>query len=103
MTDLLPFDTGITRRRRRTTDPDTSHQAARQVGQFAHDHHVEIMRVLETAAAPMTARAIAQRCGLDHIAVSRRMHELVRDGLACDSGERHITETGRKAIAWRTR
>ena len=98
---FLPFEDGIeVRRRRRNVDPDTSHEAARATKGLAEAHQAEILAVLNDAAAPLTARAIAERCSLDHVAIGKRMCELVRAGLAQDSGQRHVLTTGRKAIAW---
>ena len=64
--------------RARNTDPDTSHAAAARASTFAVSHRNKIMAVL---TEPMTIKEIAQRCGLDHVAVARRMTELQRPPL----------------------
>lgn len=62
--------------RSRSRDPQTSQRAGRQARQFAAGHHALILDAL--AQGPGTAKEIAQRTGLDYVAVNRRIGELGR-------------------------
>lgn len=66
----------------RSTDPQTSHDAAERVASVAVSHRNRIMAALDT---PGTVKEIAQRCGLDHVRVGKRMVELKRLGLAAET------------------
>ncbi len=74
--------------RARSTDPETSHQAARfATSQKAASERLSIYLAV-CNNGPMTAREIAARTGLDYIEVQRRISEVtglrkteaVRDG-----------------------
>lgn len=86
--EQLAIDLAPKARRR---DPSTSHAAAAKAGSFAVNHRNRIMAVLH---GRMTIKDIAAKCGLDHVAVARRMPELLalkqarptdekRDGCRC--------------------
>lgn len=90
-------------RRRRNTDPATSHAAARQSHGLASAHRAAIMRVLRTVAERRVALApheIGARCGLTSVQVSRRLKELEDDGLIVEAGVAE-TPSGRQARTWR--
>lgn len=63
----------------RRRDPETSHEAAKRAASFADGHRTRILAALEGA---LTIKELAQRTGLDHVAIARRMPELQRMGLA---------------------
>lgn len=71
----LTFAAPAARRR----DPDTSKAAARRALDFAAGHYARIYAALETDG---TIYEIGQRCGLDHVAVARRLPEMAKAGLA---------------------
>lgn len=63
----------------RNSDPATSKDAARKAASFANNHRDRIHAALAT---PGTIKDLAERTGLDHVAVARRMKELQAMGLA---------------------
>ena len=69
----------------RAGDPQTSHDAAERAAAFGVNHRNRIMAALD---APGTIKELAERCGLDHVAVARRMKECERLGLAAPSADR---------------
>ena len=62
--------------RARKRDPETSQRSAGNARQFAAGHFALILDALERG--PGTAKEISQRCGLDYVAVNRRIGELGR-------------------------
>jgi hypothetical protein len=88
----------------RSTDPETSHEAAREHvrsgAQAAQKATVlEALRRL----GRVTSAELAQAAGLDRYMVARRLPDLSRDGRAAQDGERECRVTGRKAVTWRIR
>lgn len=70
----------------RRLDPETSREAARKAASFANNHRDRIHAAL---AEPGNIYDIAERTGLDHVAVARRMKEMQEMGLAVTvDGER---------------
>lgn len=69
----------------RKRDPETSKDAARRAVEFASGHHARIFEALQT---PGTIYEIGQRCGLDHVAVARRLPEMAKAGLAQPTDDR---------------
>lgn len=65
--------------RARSSDPETSHEAAAKAHAFAGTHEAKI---IEALATPGTIKQLAQRIGIDHVAVARRMKALERAQLA---------------------
>lgn len=84
---ILPFPQA------RATDPHTSKEAARRAATFANNHRDRIHAALDT---PANIYEIAERTGLDHVAVARRMAEMQRMGLVERTG---VTRDGGKE--WR--
>lgn len=88
----------------RTTDPETSHAAARSVKNLT-EIKIKILEVLET---PQTDHDLVFniRATTDWLVsesgVRSRRAELVQAGLVEDSGSRVKLPTGRYAIVWRT-
>lgn len=70
--------------RARKRDPLTSHRAAAKVNEFAESHR---SRILAAMTEPVTPREIAERTGMDYVAVQRRMKEIQTLGLAELTGE----------------
>jgi predicted ArsR family transcriptional regulator len=83
----------------RTTDPDTSHDAAINAIIFAKSHQKRILACLRWHG-DMTAHEMEQHTGLNYVQIDRRMHELVKAKLVQDSGIRRATPSGGKAIVW---
>lgn len=66
--------------RARRRDPRTSHVAADKAASFAARHVSKIWTCLKDHGA-MTPREIAERTGMDYVAVQRRGCDLERAGL----------------------
>ena len=71
--------------RARRRDPATSQRAASKAGRFASGHFLLILEAL--AQGDGTAKEIAQRSGLDYVAVNRRMNELQQAGRVALTGD----------------
>lgn len=82
MNQMALFSSGPAARRR---DPETSKAAALKAVNFAALYRARILAVLEH---PGTIYDLAQRCGLDRVAIARRLPELARDGLVEPTQER---------------
>ena len=81
----------------RTTDPDTSHEAADAANDagLPMKHGRKILACIR-ALGPGTSKELGVSTGLGQHAVARRMRELERAGLVEDSGERR-----ERSIVWR--
>lgn len=90
----------------RAADPETSKQAAERAVDFKPRDIAKIYAVL-TDNGPMTAYEIAASAGLDHVAVSRRMREMVERNLVRDPETyEYLTRPsprGRACIVWEAR
>jgi predicted ArsR family transcriptional regulator len=84
------------RTKARTTDPATSHAAARAAAGTAADHHRTILDVMR-CGTDWTADEIALHCHLDRHQIGRRLGELERAGKVRKSGATRPTATGRQA------
>jgi hypothetical protein len=88
----------------RTTDPETSHEAAQSVTNIT-PLKAEILKRLMT---PMTDTELYTQIKfrstliVTESGVRSRRAELVQAGLVKDTGERQKLETGRNAIVWAT-
>lgn len=88
----------------RATDPETSHEAARNVENIKGTQQliINLLRMF----GPMTDDRIWDYAQDSTVLVSpsglrTRRHELVTLGLVEDSGERATLSTGRRSIIWR--
>lgn len=87
-------------KRARSDDPVTSHQAAARLAEFAGDHHAKILGSLLTQGDG-TIYELAERTGLDHVAVARRMSELEALQVARPKpGVKRASPTGRPCRVW---
>lgn len=84
--------------RARASDPLTSHVAAASALPLAKHHAALIIAAL--AKGPGTIYALAERSGLDHVAVARRMKELERQSLVRLTGETAPSPSGRPCGVW---
>jgi hypothetical protein len=88
----------------RTTDPETSHEAAMSVTNITPLKQ----EILQRLMTPMTDTdlyqllTISSRLIVTESGVRSRRAELVQAGLVRDTGERVKLATGRKAIVWGT-
>jgi len=88
----------------RTTDPETSHEAAMSVTNITPLKQ----EILQRLMTPMTDTdlyqllTISSRLIVTESGVRSRRSELVQAGLVRDTGERVKLATGRNAIVWGT-
>ena len=85
--------------RARTTDPDTSHQAAASMEDGAASQRKQINQYL-IANAGRTADALDHELGLRVTSAGRRLSELEAAGLVRKTERRAPTRSGRSAIIW---
>lgn len=86
----------------RAFDPETSHEAAESVREFAAGHCALILQSL-IDHGPMTPEQIGVRISMDAYAVRKRLPELERAGLAAPTGETAPTVSGRSQRVWKAR
>ena len=86
----------------RTTDPETSHEAAAQTKAFRARHIATIYAALQTWG-DMTTHEISAVTDLDYIAVARRMAEMADRLLVERTDERRMNANGRRAVVWRAK
>lgn len=95
MTDLFDWSKAY-----RPTDPVTSPEAARSAMGLAARHHELILRVLRSTGRAMAAEEIGDDCDIHHVAINRRLTELVRAGLIYRTTERHRNRSWRHALRY---
>ena len=83
----------------RRSDPSTSLEAANSMVEGAALHRAKILAVLGDGVARMYVE-IADVCGLDPVAVARRLSELHRFGAIRRLSQTRITPSGRPAHLW---
>lgn len=83
----------------RTTDPDTSHEAASSIKDLREGHFTKIYSAL-LGHSGLTAEGISDLISLDYVAVNRRLAEMERGGMVARTSERKRNRSGRKAIVW---
>ena len=97
--DDLREDTPLFNARARTTDPDTSHDAADLMNRTgATSRHARFIVTALTRYGPLTGKEIADQTTLTQIQIMRRMSELRDAGLVEDTGDRR-----ERQIVWRLR
>jgi predicted DNA-binding transcriptional regulator len=94
------------RRRFRTTDPETSAEAAERVEPRVASDYAIILGTLATASAAMTASEIDREHRMQpmHMFLAhKRLPEMERRGLVVRDAVRKCGVTGYKATTWRVR
>ena len=86
--------------RARKADPETSKIAADQAGELSRDHYIKIIDAV--SRRPGTIYDIAERAGLSHVQVARRMPELQSMGWV-EPTESVPGPTGRPCRVWRAK
>lgn len=86
--------------RARGSDPETSHEAAKRVIDFAHGHYALILGSLKVSG-PGTIYHLAERTGLTHVQVARRNAELHDAGWIEPTGVNEASPSGRPCRVWR--
>jgi predicted ArsR family transcriptional regulator len=85
----------------RRSDPITSHEAARRVGEFQGTHYTVILKALKEFERPAGACEIAQAANLTQVQVCKRLPELARAGLIQSTEKTCKTPAGRSERLWR--
>lgn len=104
--DTATYDIFDPRFLARSDDPETSHEAAERVGEFAAGHHRKILAVLRRHPLGLTAYEIADHCDLEPHAIGKRLGEMerlhmIRQSLNEDGAElTRKTPSGRSARVW---
>ena len=83
----------------RTSDPETSHEAAASMYDEAKAQRGHIYRWLKEHGG-MTADALDQALGLRVTSAGRRLPELESEGLVRKTQRQAMTRSGRSAIIW---
>jgi len=82
----------------RSSDPRTSHEAARSAKELRTRQHATIICALEAAGGPLSAEQIADRVGvMDMVQVGRRLGEMVAAEMIEDDMTYHRNRSGRRA------
>lgn len=89
----------------RSTDPETSHEAAASISaEHIRMSQKAVLGLLQTFGSMTHEQMVTRRYGAHPIqspsGIRTRCRELVRMGLIRDSGARQMLATGRKAIVW---
>jgi predicted transcriptional regulator len=81
----------------RSTDPDTSHDAAKFDTSFLQQ------QVLFTLLkeGPLTSEEVSELLHINIVSISPRFKPLLNKGLIMDTGQRRKNRSGRSAILWR--
>lgn len=82
----------------RSSDPETSHQAAAQAGGLATKHQRQILAAL--LIGPAGASGIAARCGLLPHQIGKRIAELAKAGRIVETGRTVTSASGRGEREW---
>lgn len=93
------FQADLARSLSRSTDPQTSKDAAAQAGALRERHHSIIEQCLRTHG-PLGKDGIAARTRLDGVAVCRRLGELQALGLIRLTGKTVPSTAGRAEREW---
>lgn len=86
-------------RKARTTDPPTSHRAARAAAPRAGSQRDRILRAILDAPLGLNYDEVSEATGIVGVSTSTRISELARDGWIEQAGERE-TSAGGTAIVW---
>lgn len=83
----------------RASDPETSHQAAARVSEFAGAQRIRILAALRDGLK-LGAEQIADSIGLAAYEVRKRLPELQAQGLAKPTDDTRTTRGGRLERVW---
>lgn len=84
----------------RTSDADTSHDAANSMIGVAEQHQELIHTILSGSPIPLAAEQISDRCDLDYVAINRRLPELLRAEKIVKTELKHTNRSGRSAYKY---
>ena len=84
----------------RTTDPDTSHLAAKSASVRGPNQRLKVWEAIKHLGEA-TDYEISAYLQILRSSAGKRRQELTEVGLVEDSGKRRLTDTGSSAIVWR--
>lgn len=84
----------------RSTDPETSFEAAENCVAFAGKHKDKILSCLKHFG-PLSPTQIAGFTGLTEVQIDRRLPELERANLAEPTGEYNLSRSGCRERVWK--
>ena len=84
----------------RTTDPETSHDAARRQDRDTLVYQWDMIVNALQAHGPMNYSQLDVSLGWDHPRAARRLHELVDQDRIRATGDRTLTHTGSPATVY---
>jgi predicted ArsR family transcriptional regulator len=84
----------------RTSDPNTSHEAAARAVEFVGAHCDRILACLREHG-PLTKDEIARRTGLTPVQVDRRLPDLRARQQAAPNGDERQSDSGRLERVWK--
>lgn len=87
--------------RARQSDPETSHQAAKSVRNCVTIREAILTFLLQGPKTDCDLERDMAWMAVSPSGLRTRRAELVKLGKVCDSGQRRVLLTGRKAIVWR--
>lgn len=88
----------------RNSDPDTSHQAARDATPRAGTHRARALAALREAGEDgLTDFQLAEITGIAQTSIGVRRNELVQAGLVVATEKRRAAPSGSAAIVWAAR
>ena len=85
--------------RSRSTDPSTSHEAAKRVSEFSAQMYKRIMNALEQGEGTYEELSVRMDARLDQL--SKRLPEMERLGLIEPTGRTKAGSSGRQQRIWR--
>ena len=86
--------------RARSTDPETSHIAARKYQPKANSNAARVHAMLQAMHRPPTAAELAAELGFDHVETQRRLSGLCTRGLIAKRDARKCAVKGTKMLTW---
>lgn len=99
--DAMPVDTLISPTRlARTTDPDTSQQAARNASRRGPSQRMKVWTALQQLTTA-TDYELSIATGILRSSAAKRRQELADLGYVVATQQRRATDTGTMAIVWR--
>ncbi len=87
----------------RTTDPETSHEAAAQAPEQRARDRDRALAALVASADGLTDFELGALLGRQQTSAGKRRGELRDAGLVRDSGRRRLAPSGSRAIVWEVR
>lgn len=85
----------------RSTDPITSHMAARYAEDNREQNEEKVLAILNTCRHGLTAREISEFLEIDYVTISPLLRPMARKGLIHEAGIKQNHSSGHKALLWK--